>query len=85
MWPACRFAHGLPKLPFARRANHAHCCLLPFAKIYCFSLDPNHFISPAVSSHAGALAIVTNAGRDAMDAEVLLTNGTEADGEVVWF
>jgi hypothetical protein len=22
---------------------------------------------------------------DAMDAEVLLTNGTEADGEVVWF
>jgi hypothetical protein len=42
-------------------------------------------ITRAVSSHVGALAIVTNAGRDAMDADVLLTNGTEADGEVVWF
>jgi hypothetical protein len=30
--------------------------------------------SAAVSSHRGALAIVTNAGRDAMDADVLLTN-----------
>jgi hypothetical protein len=38
-----------------------------------------------VSSHQGALAIVTDAGRDAMDADVLLTNSTEADGEVVWF
>jgi hypothetical protein len=32
----------------------------------------------------GRFAIVTNAGRDAMDADVLLTNSTEADGEVVW-
>jgi hypothetical protein len=28
--------------------------------------------------------IVTNAGRDAVDAKVPLTNGAEADGEVVW-
>ncbi len=33
--------------------------------------------SAAVLSPRGALAIVTNAGRDAMDAEVPLTNGTE--------
>ena len=32
----------------------------------------------------GRLAIVTDAGRDAVDAEALLTNGAEADGEVVW-
>jgi len=32
----------------------------------------------------GALAIVTDAGRDAVDARVLKTNSTEADGEVVW-
>jgi hypothetical protein len=32
----------------------------------------------------GALAIVTNARRDAVDADVHLTNGTEAYGEVVW-
>jgi hypothetical protein len=33
----------------------------------------------------GRIAIVTNAGRDAVDADVLRTNGMEADGEVVWF
>jgi hypothetical protein len=32
----------------------------------------------------GRTAIVTDAGRDAVDADVPLTNGTEADGEVVW-
>jgi hypothetical protein len=32
----------------------------------------------------GRLAIVTNARRDAMDAEVPLTSGAEADGEIVW-
>jgi hypothetical protein len=32
----------------------------------------------------GRLAIVTDAGRDAVDAEAPLTNGAEADGEVVW-
>jgi hypothetical protein len=32
----------------------------------------------------GRFAIVTNAGRDVVDAEVLQTYGTKADGEVVW-
>jgi hypothetical protein len=32
----------------------------------------------------GRLAIVTDAGRDAVDAVAPLTNGAEADGEVVW-
>jgi hypothetical protein len=32
----------------------------------------------------GRLAIVTDAGRDAVDVEVPITNGAEADGEVVW-
>jgi hypothetical protein len=32
----------------------------------------------------GALAIVTNAGRVAMDVEVPLTKGTEAYGKDVW-
>jgi hypothetical protein len=41
-------------------------------------------ISAAVLSLRGALAIVTDAGQDAVDADVLQTNGTEADGEVVW-
>jgi hypothetical protein len=32
----------------------------------------------------GRFAIVTDAGRDAVDADALLTNGAEADGEGVW-
>jgi hypothetical protein len=32
----------------------------------------------------GRFAIVTNAGRDAVDADALLTNGADADGEDVW-
>jgi hypothetical protein len=40
---------------------------------------------PAVSSHPkGRLAIVTDAGRDAVDVDVSITNDTEADGEDVW-
>ena len=32
----------------------------------------------------GRFAIVTNAGRDAVDVAAPLTNGAQADGEVVW-
>jgi hypothetical protein len=32
----------------------------------------------------GRLAIVTSVRRDAVDADAPLTNGAEADGEVVW-
>jgi hypothetical protein len=32
----------------------------------------------------GRFAIVTDAGRDAMDADAPITNGAEADGEGVW-
>jgi hypothetical protein len=33
----------------------------------------------------GRIAIVTDAGLDAVDAAALLTNSANADGEVVWF
>jgi hypothetical protein len=32
----------------------------------------------------GRLEIVTDAGQDAVDADAPLTNGADADGEVVW-
>jgi hypothetical protein len=32
----------------------------------------------------GRLAIVTDAGRDAVDVDAPITNGAEADGEDVW-
>jgi hypothetical protein len=60
-------------------------CPVLQAKRLWFRPDPNHFTyyrRPV--SHEGRLAIVTDARRDAVDADVLLTSGTEADGEVVW-
>ena len=45
----------------------------------------NH-LTRAIPSHSeGRFAIVTDAGRDAVDADGALTNGAQiADGEVVW-
>jgi hypothetical protein len=40
--------------------------------------------TPSRSFQRGRLAIVTDAGRDAVDADVPLTKGADADGEVVW-
>jgi hypothetical protein len=55
-----------------------------FQKFHLTS-DPNHFYIPAVPSHReGRHAIVTAAGRDAVDADAPITNGAEADGEDVW-
>ena len=51
-----------------------------------FRSSPKQITSLVASSRPteGRIAIVTNAGRDAVDADVLLTNSTDADGEVVW-
>ena len=46
---------------------------------YRLTPDPNHRKMIRIPSHQkGRLAIATNAGRDAVDAEVPITNGTEA-------
>jgi hypothetical protein len=67
-----------PPCEATRRANqsvHRFCRPAPFEKIFWFSEVANHFISTAVPSQTeGRLAIVTNAGRDAVDALALLTN-----------
>ena len=56
-----------------------------FQKYFLFSPDPNHFTYYCrLVPPEGRLAIVTDAGRDAVDVEVPITNGTEADGEDVW-
>jgi hypothetical protein len=39
---------------------------------------------PGLVPQGGRLAIVTNAERDAVDVDALLTEGVDADGEVVW-
>jgi len=46
---------------------------------------PNQWLAASrPASTRGAYASSRNAGRDAMDAEVPLTSGAEADGEIVW-
>jgi hypothetical protein len=58
----------------------------PFAKIFLFSPNPNHRHIEPVSSHLkGRIAIVTDAGRDAVDATCASDEGAHvADGESVW-
>ena len=47
--------------------------------------DPNQqYIDWVPSRYEGRFAIVTSAGWDAVDADVPLTNGADAYGEVVW-
>jgi hypothetical protein len=61
-------------------------CPVVAQKIFLFPSDPNHrliFRHPV--PYEGRFAIVTNVGRDAVDAKAPLTNGAQADGEVVWF
>ena len=55
----------------------------PFSKIFpLFTPTPNHFTySRRPVPPEGRLAIVTDAGRDAVDVDVPITNGMEADGE----
>jgi hypothetical protein len=52
---------------------------------YRFPLDPNQFyIRWCLVPLEGRIAIVTDAGRDAVDVDAPLTNGADTDGEVVW-
>jgi hypothetical protein len=41
-------------------------------------------IRPSRPTTEERFAIVTDVGRDAVDADALLTNGAEADGKIVW-
>jgi hypothetical protein len=54
-------------------------------KIFRFAPTPNQiYIVGYPAPTEGRFAIVTDVRRDAVDAAALLTNGTKADGEVVW-
>jgi hypothetical protein len=64
----------------------AKTCPVPFEKIFCFSEIPNHLHNPRHPVPLkGRFAIVTNAGRAAVDAGCASDESTAfADGEVVW-
>jgi hypothetical protein len=57
----------------------------PLQKYFCSRPTQISSLIRAVSSLRGALAIVTDAGRDAVDAGGARDEGAVADGEVVWF
>jgi hypothetical protein len=55
-------------------------CPAPIAKIFCFAADPNQqYIAHRPVPQRGARAIVTDAGRDAVD-----TDGAEDDRRLRW-
>jgi len=55
------------------------------AKIFIFPKIRNKaYLSAVPLRQEGRFAIVTNVKRDAMDANVLSTNSTDADGKIVW-
>jgi hypothetical protein len=72
----------------ARRANHFRLPKFPLSSPLSKNISvfpkSNHLYSSCVLPDRGALRNVINAGRDAVDADAPLTNGAEADGEVVW-
>jgi len=56
---------------FVEPDQHDLPCPVPFAKIFLFSADPNQLHIPSrLVPKEGRIAIVTDAGRDAVDARV---------------
>jgi hypothetical protein len=75
---------AITRLPATRRANHFFLSS-PFCKnILIFRRPKSVYIPRRPAPLGGALAIVTDVGRDAVDADAPLTNGAEADGKTVW-
>jgi hypothetical protein len=73
------------KIEFVKAFQSDLPCPALFEKIFLFPSDPNHrLISRHPVPNEGRFAIVTDVGRDAVDADALLTNSAQADGEVVW-
>jgi hypothetical protein len=73
------------KTRFLEPHQHDSMCPDIRAKINSFANQPKSKQNPrCLVPLEGRIAIVTDAGRDAVDADALLTNSAEADGEVVW-
>jgi len=61
-------------------------CPVPPEKTFPYPADPNQIHNPRRPvPNEGRCATSGNVVRDAMDANVLVTNSTKADDEVVWF
>src|SRR6201999_596806 len=68
-----------------REKNQWNHCPALVAKIFRFPFDPNHrLIACILSRWRGVSRSSRTLGWDAVDADALLTNSADADGEVVW-
>jgi hypothetical protein len=74
------------RLPDGQITSPRHFLLSsPFRKnISVFPKSKSGYMIRRPASSEGRFAIVTDARRDAVDADAPITNGTEADGEDVW-
>jgi len=73
------------KTRFLEADQHDSMCPDGTRKINFFANQPKSKQNPrCLVPLEGRIAIVTDAGRDAVDADAPLTNGAKADGEVVW-
>ena len=85
-----RFPEPVPRRLPDGQITDVRCALLvglssPFSKNILIFRNPKSLVYSQPSCPTkGRFAIVTDAGRDAVDAEAPITNGAEADGEVVW-
>jgi hypothetical protein len=73
-----------PSHPCARKAEFVEAfqsdlpCLVPLSKIFLFTFDPNHLRIPSHPvPREGRIMIVTNVGRDAVDAAALSREGSQ--------
>jgi hypothetical protein len=82
VWAATAGPTGLPDGQISPSAKFLSS---PFRKnISVFPKPKSSYMIRRPASLEGRFAIVTDARRDAVDAEAPITNGAEADGEVVW-
>jgi hypothetical protein len=87
--PAASRTRKRNSMPRLRQINptgkSAKTCPVVLRKIFRLTRRANQRYQLArLTRQEGRLAIVTNVRWDAVDADVLLTNSTEAYGEVVW-
>ena len=76
---------GGPTTPTCPTGKSPVSCPAPSKKIFLLATDPTQtYIPRHPVPLRGTARDVTDAGRDAVDADARLTGDAEADGEVVW-
>jgi hypothetical protein len=78
------FRFFAPKRTLLDSTPSSHLPISDFQKFPLTRKPNQQYIDLVPSRYEGRFAIVTDAGWDAVDPDVPLTNGADAYGEVVW-